>query len=467
MSREILIVDDEADIRSLVAGIMEDEGYRTREAANSMEALDAVEQGIPSLVLLDIWLRGSKLDGIGILREMRKRRPDLPIVMMSGHGTVETAARAIRLGAYDFIEKPFKVDRLVVVAERAIETSVLKRENLEFRQKERRDTVMIGRSGAINALRAAIDRVAPTNSRVLITGPSGSGKEVAARRIHAQSNRAAGPFVVVNCATMDPGRVELELFGAEPSGDDGEGAKVGMFEQAHNGTLFLDEVADMPLETQGKIVRVLQEQVFQRIGGSKMVQVDVRVVASATKDIGREMAEGNFREDLYFRLNVVPIEIPPLIDRRDDIPDLALVLMETAAQACGQPPRKLGLDAIADLRTYHWPGNVRELRNVIERLLIMAPGGPGQIITSAHLPKEITDGLRDGAVNRNNAEEFMGLPLKEARENFERDYLSAQIARFDGNISKTAGFVGMERSALHRKIRALGLQGDAKSAKAD
>ncbi len=457
MAHDILIVDDEADIRLLTSGVLEDEGYRARAVGTSAEALAAVEARVPSLILLDIWLQGSDMDGLGVLKAVKHDHPSVPVVMMSGHGTVETAVAAIKLGAYDFIEKPFKADRLVLITERAIEAARLRRENEELRLRAGTESEMIGNSSAIKQVRQAITRVAAANSRVLITGPAGSGKEVAARMIHRLSRRAAGPFVVLNCATMQPDRLEMELFGTEGPLGDGEGRrKVGTFELADNGTLFLDEVADMPLETQGRIVRVLQEQIFERVGGSTRVEVDVRVVAASTRDLGQEMAAGNFREDLFYRLSVVPIAIPSLRERRDDVPLLAEYFMARAADAGGQRPRQIAADAMAALQTYDWPGNARELRNVIERLLIMAPGDADQPIGADMLPGEITGtAAAPGGLDAQGS--LMALPLRDAREVFEREYLLAQVARFGGNISRTAAFVGMERSALHRKLKSLGV----------
>ncbi len=463
MAHEILIVDDEADIRILTAGILEDEGFQTREAAGSKEALTAIEQRRPSLVLLDIWLQGSELDGLEILEAVKRDHPSLPVVMMSGHGTIETAVSAINIGAYDFIEKPFKSDRLILVINRAIEDYVLRRENEELRLRAGAEEDLIGCSAAINQISQAIERVAPANSRVLITGPAGSGKEVVARMLHRKSRRKDGPFIGVNCATMEPDRMEVELFGTESFSNDAGRVKVGTFEAAHNGTLFLDEVTDMPLETQGKIVRLLQEQVFTRVGGNTRVEVDVRVVAAATRDIGEEIKAGRFREDLFYRLSVVPIEVPSLRERRDDIPVLAGFFMERAQDATGLTPRKLGADAVAALQAYDWPGNVRELRNVIERMLIMAPGGPNDPIGADMLPSEIVSRTpAPGGWDGNG--EIMGLPLREAREIFEKEYLRSQVDRFSGNISRTAAFIGMERSALHRKLKSLGIQNANKQA---
>ena len=460
MAHDILIVDDEADIRVLTSGILQDEGYQTREAAGSADALSAVEARRPSLVLLDIWLQGSEMDGLGILKVLKRDHSAIPVLIMSGHGNIETAVTAIKDGAYDFIEKPFKADRLIVLVDRAIEANRLRRENEELRLRAGTANELIGQSQAIREVKESIDRVAPVNSRVLITGPAGSGKEVVARMLHSKSQRAKSPFVVVNCATMLPERFEIELFGAEnPSAESEAQQKVGTFEAAHNGTLFLDEVADMPLETQGKIVRVLQEQIFERVGGTTRVEVDVRVVAASTADLAEEINAGRFREDLFYRLNVVPIEVPPLKKRPDDIPLLAQHFMERAATATGRPHREVNADALAVLQAYSWPGNVRELRNVIERLLIMAPDDPSKSIGIDMLPPEIN---ADTPVSGNMAGkmEIMGLPLRDAREIFEREYLMAQVTRFGGNISKTAEFIGMERSALHRKLKSLGMRNE-------
>ncbi len=460
MAHDILIVDDEADIRVLTSGILQDEGYQTREAAGSADALSAVEARRPSLVLLDIWLQGSEMDGLGILKVLKRDHPAIPVLIMSGHGNIETAVTAIKDGAYDFIEKPFKADRLIVLVDRAIEANRLRRENEELKLRAGTANELIGQSQAIREVKESINRVAPVNSRVLITGPAGSGKEVVARMLHSKSQRAKSPFVVVNCATMLPERFEIELFGAEnPNAESEAQQKVGTFEAAHNGTLFLDEVADMPLETQGKIVRVLQEQIFERVGGTTRVEVDVRVVAASTADLAEEIDAGRFREDLFYRLNVVPIEVPPLKKRPDDIPLLAQHFMERAATATGRPHREVNADALAVLQAYPWPGNVRELRNVIERLLIMAPDDPSKSIGIDMLPPEIN---ADTPVSGNMAGkmEIMGLPLRDAREIFEREYLMTQVTRFGGNISKTAEFIGMERSALHRKLKSLGMRNE-------
>jgi two-component system nitrogen regulation response regulator NtrX len=454
---DILIVDDEADIRMLIAGILEDEGMGTREAADADQALAAVAQRRPSLVILDIWLQGSRLDGLQILAELKRDHPDVPVVMISGHGNIETAVSAIKSGAYDFIEKPFKADRLLLLVERAIEAARLKRENRELRLRTGVELDLIGRSLPINQIRHSIEKVAPTGSRVLISGPPGSGKEVAARMLHTRSRRADGPFIALNCATMRPDRLEVELFGTEHASEGG-GRKVGTFEQAHGGTLYLDEVADMPLETQGKIVRVLQEQTFERVGGTSRVEVDVRVIASTNRDLTAEIELGRFRQDLFYRLSVVPLKMPALRERREDIPLLARHFMQRTSESAGLPIRIFGEDAMAALQAYDWPGNVRQLRNTVEWLLIMASGDASEPIRADMLPPEI-GAITPTVLKWEKGGEIMGLPLREAREVFEREYLLAQVTRFGGNISRTASFVGMERSALHRKLKSLGVHG--------
>jgi two-component system, NtrC family, nitrogen regulation response regulator NtrX len=456
MARDILIVDDEADIRLLIAGILRDEGYQTREAADSTAALAAIHARRPNLLILDIWLQNSRLDGLELLEVVKPEHPAMPVVMISGHGNIETAVTAIKRGAYDFIEKPFKADRLLLVVERAIEAARLRRENEELRLRAGGETELIGESPSVALVRQAIERVAPTGSRVLITGAPGAGKEVVARALHNRSKRVGGPFVAVNCATLRPDRLEVELFGTEAGAEGPDSAgKVGTLEQAHGGTLLLDEVADMPLETQGKIVRVLQDQTFERVGGSHMVEVDVRIIASTNRDLAAEMAAGRFRQDLFYRLNVVPIRVPPLRERREDIALLARYFMTHSAEVAGLPPRRLGDDAVAVLQAYAWPGNIRQLRNVIDWLLIMAPGEAGSVIQADMLPPDI-GAVAPSPQRGDGIAEMMSLPLRDARELFERRYLDAQITRFGGNISRTAAFVGMERSALHRKLRLLG-----------
>jgi two-component system nitrogen regulation response regulator NtrX len=455
MASDILIVDDEADIRDLVAGILDDEGYNTRTARDSDDALGTIAARRPNLVFLDIWLQGSKLDGLQLLDSIKQEHPELPVVMISGHGNIETAVAAIRRGAYDFIEKPFKADRLVLVADRALETSRLKREVKDLKQLAPLSTSMVGRSSAMNQLRQTIEKVAPTNSRILIVGPSGGGKELAARTIHAASARSQSPFVVINAAAITPERMEIELFGIEQSNGT-QGRKIGALEEAHGGTLFIDEIADMPRETQNKIMRVLVEQTFQRVGGGARVAVDVRIVSSTSRNLESEIASGRFREDLFHRLSVVPIRVPPLAERREDIPDLVSYFIEQISQATGLAKRQVGFDALAVLQSHDWPGNVRQLRNNVERLLILSGGDSDTEITAAMLPQDVGS-MVPSMPNGNGGEQLMAMPLREARELFEREYLVAQISRFGGNISRTAEFVGMERSALHRKLKALGI----------
>ena len=452
MPSDILIIDDEADIRGLVSGILEDEGHGTRTAGDTDKALAEIAMRRPNLVFLDIWLTGSKIDGLTLLDMIKQQHPDLPVVMISGHGNIETAVSAIKRGAYDYIEKPFKADRLVLIAERALEASKLRREVRELRERAGAMHALIGSSVAMNHLRQTIERVAPTNSRIMISGPSGSGKETVARTIHEMSHRAQGPFVVLNAATITPDRMEHELFGTE----NGAGPrKIGALEEAHGGTLYLDEVADMPRETQGKILRVLIEQTFLRVGGTTRVNVDVRIISSTARDLEREIVEGSFREDLFHRLSVVPLRVPALAERRDDVPSLVQHFIEQISHTTGLPVRQVGDDALAVLQAHDWPGNIRQLRNNIERLLILARGDENQMITADMLPPEVGEMLPT-TPNR-GGEHLMSLPLRDAREIFEREYLTAQVNRFGGNISRTAEFVGMERSAQHRKLKSLGV----------
>jgi two-component system nitrogen regulation response regulator NtrX len=452
---DILIVDDEADIRELVAGILQDEGFETRTARDSETALNSISSRRPNLLFLDIWLQGSKLDGLQLLDNVKDQHPELPVVMISGHGNIETAVSAIKRGAYDFIEKPFKADRLVLVANRALENSRLRREVKELKQLAPQPTSLVGKSPTINHLRQVIEKVSPTNSRILIVGPSGAGKELTARTIHQASGRAQGPFVVINAAAITPERMETELFGVEPS-NGSHARQVGALEEAHHGTLFIDEIADMPRETQNKILRVLVDQTFQRVGGTTKVDVDVRIISSTARNLEAEIAGGRFREDLFHRLSVVPIRVPPLAERREDIAPLIDYFMDQISQATGLPQRRIGEDAMAVLQSHDWPGNVRQLRNNVERLMILAGGEADAVISASMLPQDV-GAMVPSMPNGNGGEHLMGLPLRDAREMFEREYLRAQINRFGGNISRTAEFVGMERSALHRKLKALGI----------
>ena len=450
---EILVVDDEDDIRLLISGILQDEGYATREAATGEAALEQVKNRAPAAVILDIWLENSRFDGLQVLSAIKAMRPAVPVVMISGHGTIATAVQAIKQGAYDFIEKPFEADRLLVVLGRAMEAARLKRENLELRSRAGAPEMLIGTCPSVSALRRTIERVGPTGSRVMITGPAGSGKEVVARQIHMHSSRAQGPFVVVNCASLHPDRLNDVLFGQTRGEGDGQ---TGLLERADGGTLLLDEVADMPLATQSAIIRILQDQRLERINGHGPVGVDVRVIATTNRDLREEIARGLFREELFYRLNVVPVPVPPLSDRREDIPELARHLLERTAASAGLPKRVLGEDAIAAMQVYPWPGNVRQLRNVIERLLIMAPGAVADPIRADMLPADIANDVPQ-TLKLQCSDEIMTLPLRDAREMFEREYLMAQVVRYGGNISRTADFVGMERSALHRKLKSLGV----------
>jgi two-component system, NtrC family, nitrogen regulation response regulator NtrX len=450
MALDILVVDDETDIRELVAGVLEDEGYETRGAADSDAALDAIATRRPSLVLLDVWLQGSRLDGLELLDEIKRRDPSIPVLVISGHGNLDTAVAAIRKGAADFIEKPFQAERLLLMVERATETERLKREIASLRASAGREDDLTGSSAAINTVRATLKRVASTGSRVLVMGGAGVGKEVAARLLHGWSQRAEAPFVIVSAARMTPDRVEEELFGVEESGDL---VRPGLLEQAHGGTLFLDEIADMPIAAQARILRVLTDQSFSRVGGQRVVKVDVRVVSATSRDLTDEIAEGRFREDLYYRLNVVPVVIPPLADRREDIPTLVDHFVAHYASERRVPTPEVAPDAMVALQSYDWPGNVRQLRNVVERTVIMAPGDRIGRIDVDLLPAEVL-GDRDAGAGTSA---IMGAPLREARETFEREYLRVQIRRFSGNISRTASFIGMERSALHRKLKLLGI----------
>ncbi|MEH0194777.1 sigma-54 dependent transcriptional regulator [Caulobacter sp. CCNWLY153] len=455
MSADVLVVDDEVDIRDLVAGILEDEGYAVRTAADADQALAALRARKPALLVLDIWMQGGGMDGLELLDMVKTLDADLPVIMISGHGNIETAVSAIKRGAYEFLEKPFKSDRLLLVVERALEAANLKRENRRLRAQSFASDGLMGKSQAAQALRQMIAKVAPANSRVLVAGPPGSGKELVARLIHSASARTKAEFVAVSSAGMAPERLDVELFGEE--GEGGRPRKIGVFERAHGGTLYLDEVADMPRETQSRILRVLVEQRFRRVGGDSDVQVDVRVISSTSRDLREEIAAGRFREDLFHRLNVVPVRVPGLAERREDIPELISYFIERISEATGMQRRRLGEDALATLQVQAWPGNVRQLRNNVERMLILAAGEPGDLITAEML--NASEQPASGGSGAIGAERIIALPLREARELFEREYLNAQILRFGGNISRTANFIGMERSALHRKLKSLGVAG--------
>ena len=451
MALDILIVDDEQDIRDLVSGVLSDDGYGTRTAATADEALAALDERLPSLILLDVWLRGSSMDGIELLKAIKSRDPQIPVIVFSGHGNIDTAVAAISQGAVDFIEKPFEAGKLLHLVAKATETERLRAENASLRAKVGHAEELNGTSAAINNVRATLKKVSGTGSRMLITGPAGVGKEVAARLLHSWSPRSESSFVSVSAARLSPERFDEELFGIE---QDGRLVQAGMLEKAHGGTLFLDEVADMPWTTQGKILRVLTEQSFVRVGGDRQIRVDVRFVSATARDLANEIAEGRFREDLFYRLNVVPVEIPPLASRREDIPDLANHYAARFASEHRIAPPDISDDAMAALQACEWPGNVRQLRNIIERTIILAPANRVHKIEADMLPSEIINSYESAA---HNVTSLMGSPLREAREAFEREYLRVQIKRFSGNISKTAAFVGMERSALHRKLKLLSI----------
>ncbi|MEM9582093.1 MAG: sigma-54 dependent transcriptional regulator [Pseudomonadota bacterium] len=447
---DILIVDDERDIRELISDILKDEGYTTRLAGTSDDCMAELNKEPPGLMILDIWLKDSDMDGIDILKHVKRDSPEIPVVIISGHGNIEIAVAAIKQGAYDFIEKPFNIDQLMVVISRAMETSRLRHENVQLKRGDIGSTEMIGDSAAYRMLQSQLDKVTNSNGRVMLTGPAGSGKDVAARYIHANSNRSSAPFVTVNCATVEPDRMEDVLFGRESKE---RGIEPGLLEQAHGGVIFFDEVADMPLGTQSKILRVLVEQSFQRVGGTDKIKVDLRVISSTNKDLEAEIKAGKFREELFHRLNVVPIPVPSLEDRREDIPRLAEYFVDAFNKVQGLPLRKISQDAAALLQTMPWPGNIRQLKNIMERVLILGPGSgdvQAKELPSSDGGEEQGDGLKIGGT-------LATLPLREARELFEREYLMTQINRFGGNISRTAAFVGMERSALHRKLKSLGV----------
>lgn len=450
MTAEILIVDDEADIRNLIDGILEDEGYKTAQAETAAQVFELIKQKKFSLVVLDIWLQNSEYDGLGILEKIKFEHPDVPVIMISGHGTIETAVKAIRIGAYDFIEKPFKTDRLLLMVARALEAAALKRENAVLRQQFDIPTELVGKSHGFQSMIQMIDKVAATNSRVLISGPAGVGKEIAARTIHSKSSRADHPFIVLNCASLTANHIEAELFGDDTDGNN----SIGVLERADGGTLLLDEVADLPLETQAKILRVLQDQSFTHVGGSSQIKVDVRILAATSRNLEEKIEEGSFREDLYYRLNVVPLVIPPLRERKEDIPLLINHFIKLHAKKANTQDRPVSDGAMSAFFGYAWPGNIRQLKNLVEWMMILGDSQPGSVIQTSDLPPEIS-GTIHSALKGEWQTDMIGLPLREAREVFEREYLLAQINRFGGNVSRTAQFVGMERSALHRKLKSL------------
>ena len=461
MAIDILVVEDESDIRAQIAGILDDNGYASRQAGDEESALDAVRSRRPGLVILDIWLGNKPRAGLELLRVLKTAHPNLPVIMISGHGTVETAVQSMQDGADSFIEKPFKSDHLLLVVRRSIEAERMRRENAELRQRAGGPEELIGSSAVMGHTRQTIEKLAPTGSRSMITGPAGVGKEVVARMIHNRSKRANEPFIVLNCATTHSERLEEMLFGVDGSGQGGW--RTGLLESAHGGTLLLDEVADLPIETQAKLVRILQDQRFERIGSSRSVEVDVRVLSTSGRDLRQAIARGAMREDLYYRLCVVPVSVPPLSERRSDIPELIEYFMSRSAETTGLPARQLATDAVVTLQSCEWPGNVRQLRNLVDWLVIMAPGSPDEPVRADALPPDISAGA-PRLLGWENGHDFIARPLREAREMFEREYLMAQISRFGGNISRTASFVGMERSALHRKLKSLGLYGEERQA---
>jgi two-component system nitrogen regulation response regulator NtrX len=465
MPADILVIDDEKDIASLISDILSDENYTVRTANNSDTALKALAERVPAAIILDIWLQGSELDGLGVLERVQEKYPHVAVIMISGHGNIETAVNAIKMGAYDFIEKPFSAERLLLILKRALETMSLKVENSELRLRGKPETEIIGRSQAALQLRQTIEKVAPTNSRILIHGGPGVGKEVVARQIHMQSHRRNAKFVVLNAASISPSRVDQELFGIQDNNPNGGAERIGLFEKAHGGTLFIDEVADMHIETQGRFLRALQGQSFTRVHGDQPINADVRVVTATKKDLKNEIEAGRFREDLYYRLNVVPLRVPTLQERREDIPVLCDYFIRRAAELSGMQIRRISEEAMAVLQSYAWPGNVRHLRNIMEWILIMASGDASQPIKTEHLPPELFESQRT-ALAPDLGNDIMSMPLREARESFERHYLTAQINRFAGNISKTSHFIGMERSALHRKLKMLGIHNDEKEKEA-
>jgi len=460
MALDILIIDDEDDIRDLVAGILEDEGYETRQAHDADSGLNEIARRRPSLVFLDIWMQGSRLDGLQLLDVFQSQHPDMPVVMISGHGNVETAVSAIRRGAYDYIEKPFKIDRLLHITQRAMEATRLRNEVAELKERAAtKSAEMAGTSPALHQVRSLIEKSAPTNSRIFVSGPSGAGKGLVARLIHQRSPRADSPFVEINASLYAPDEVPVVLFGRETREKNGLlKIEVGALERAHGGTLYLSEVTTLPPAVQATLLRTLVENRFSRVGGSQAVPIDVRIISSSSQNVAAQVEAGEFRSDLFHRLSIVPLPITPLRERREDVPPLVAVFIEQLCRMHNLQRMSVGDDAMAVLQAQDWPGNARQLRNSIERLLILMKDQQpeGGVITAAMLPSDIGEVLPTVGDTDASAH-LMSLPLREAREVFERQYLLAQIERFGGNISKTAEFVGMERSALHRKIKSLGL----------
>jgi len=460
MALDILIIDDEDDIRDLIAGILDDEGYETRQAHDADSGLNEIARRRPSLVFLDIWMQGSRLDGLQLLDVFQSQHPDMPVVMISGHGNVETAVSAIRRGAYDYIEKPFKIDRLLHVTQRAMEATRLRNEVAELKERSAaKNADMVGTSPALQQVRGIIEKSAPTNSRIFVAGPSGAGKGLVARLIHQRSPRANAPFVEINASLYAPDEVPVVLFGRESRDKSGLlQVEVGALERAHGGTLYLSEVTTLPAQVQNALLRTLVENRFNRVGGAQAVPIDVRIISSSSQNVSSLTEAGDFRSDLFHRLAIVPLQLSPLKERREDIPPLVSVFIEQVCRMHNLQRMSIGDDAIAVLQAQDWPGNARQLRNSIERLLILMKDQQPEngVITASMLPSDIGEVLPTVGDTDASAH-LMSLPLRDAREVFERQYLLAQIERFGGNISKTAEFVGMERSALHRKIKSLGL----------
>ena len=449
MADTILLVDDEDSILQALSAILLDEGYRVAKTQDGAQAVKSVTKDPPSAVLLDIWMPDQ--DGLETLRQIRELAPDVPVIMMSGHGTIETAIKAIKLGAYDYIEKPLSLDKVLLLVRHAVETRRLSEENVRLRATITRRLALIGTSPAMTRLKAEVATAASSHSRVLISGENGTGKEVVARLIHAQSPRAGKPFVDVNCAAIPDTLIESELFGHERGAFTGATAmKRGRFEEADGGTLFLDEVGDMSLVTQAKVLRVLQEQRFTRVGGGKPIEVDVRVISASNKHLSEEIARGAFREDLYYRLNVIPLFVPPLRDRRGDIPELVAHFLHDIAAEQSLKPKTVHPHVIDAFMRYHWPGNVRELRNTVERLLIMVPG---PVITPDDIPAFLQDTATPVASSPPHAASF-----REARTTFEREFITQALRAHEWNVSKTAEALGLERSHLHRKIKLLAIE---------
>jgi two-component system nitrogen regulation response regulator NtrX len=470
MSIDVLIIDDEADIRDLISANLKDEGFTTRTAAHSTGAFDAIAEKAPSAIILDIWLQGSDLDGLGILEIIKKRYPLMPVIIISGHGTIETAVTAIKMGAYDYIEKPFTHEKLMIVLKRACEASRLKKENIDLKSKVLDKTELVGNSAVINKLKNEIEKVAPTSGRILILGQSGSGKELVARLIHKKSKKAGAPFIIFNPTGMSADKIQQDLFG-EPEKHDANAVfakRHSVLEAANNGTLYIDEIGDLPQSTQAKLLKFLQDQILEKPAINKSIKLDVRIITSSSRDLQQEVTNGKFREDLFYRINVVPIKVPSLTDHREDIPLLIQYFVKQLAKFSGLKEREFAEDAINALQSYNWPGNIRELRNTIEWTLIMNPitGNDNTVIRMDMLPREILNNGLTISKSENNID-MMSMPLREAREVFERQYLFAQMNRFNNNISKTSLFVGMERSALHRKLKLLNIHTTAGKDKDD